>query len=311
MRVRSPASFRGAGLLGALAAILALAVAPPPAAAQAQSLEELVVQRRLEYRAARDAFDAARSAYSVVERQFSAALSEVSQARRANNDDRLQRAYAQAQDRSVPLRDQDRHLAEAREALGEARGALIQTLTGRQEQLVRQMDAARSAEERASLDALFRDISAELQRLEAEEGETYRVTPVEVLPEVTFDPRDGPDEIRAKAEILERQAAVADSAIQNSERQIENLNGRLRNERLRRDFVAGTDRFDDTRVPVVTGLPSGDPTSPTDSTVAGARPLTLEERIENLREYIRQLESYRDQLLIRATQFRRAVGSVA
>lgn len=294
----------------AVLAAAALAGLSPGVSAQRQSLEQLVVQRRLELRAARDAYEAARSAFGVVERQFSAALTEVLLARQSGDDDRLERAYAQAQDRSVPYRSQEQRLEEAGQALATARRGLVEALTARLEELVGAMDVAPSAQQRAQLDTLFRDLSAELQALEAEEGETFRIDPV-VLPEITFDPRDGPDELLAKAEVLERQAAVADTTIQNAERQVQGLSDRLRIQRQRRDFLAAADRFDDTRVPVVTGTPTGERPSATDSTVAGARTLTLEERIQILRDYVQQLQSYRDQLIIRARQFRQRVGSVA
>lgn len=296
------------GPLGVWAVLAALAATAAPSGAQ--TLADLVVQRRLEFRAARDTYEAARSAFSVVERQFSAALEEVIEAGRSGDRERLERAYALAQDRSVPLGDQERRLEEAGTALGAARQELIEVLSGRLEELVRQMDAATGPPQRNQLDALFRDLSAELQRLEAEEGGAFRIDPV-VLPEITFDPRDDPESLRAKAELLERRAAVADSVISNTERQVQSLTNRLRTQRQARDLVASLDRFDDTRVPVVTGSPTGDRTSATDSTVAGARPLTLEERIELLQDYIAQLESYRDQLVIRAQQFRRSVGAVA
>lgn len=291
-----------------LAALCGLATTAHPSAAQ--TLEQVVVQRRLELRAARATHESARNTFEVVERQFSSALDEVRDARNSGDGDRLERAYAQALDRSVPLRDQERRLEEAQAALDAARGRLIEVLEARLEQLVREMDAAPGGRERARLDVLFRDLSAELQSLEAETGGTFRIDPV-VLPEITFDPRDGPDELRFKAEVLERKAADADSVIRNTEGLIQTLSNRLRTQRQVRDMVASLDRFDDTRVPVVTGAPPGDRASVTDSTVVGARPLTLEERIEVLRDYITQLEAYRDQLLIRAEQFRRSVGAVA
>ena len=44
-----------------------------------------------------------------------------------------------------------------------------------------------------------------------------------VLPEITFDPRDGPDELEAKAQILDRHAAVADTVIESLDEDIEAL----------------------------------------------------------------------------------------
>lgn len=305
LRARAPRRpWRLTGTL--LAAALALGL---PGPAFAQATEQVVAQRRLELRAARDVYEAALSAFNVVDRQFSAALEEVNLARRSGDTDRLERAYALAQDRSVPHRDQENRLEEAGAALGRARQALIDVLAARMEQLVREMDASRSAQQRAQLDALYGDLQSELQGLEAEAEQTFRLEPV-VLPEITFDPRDNRETLLAKAELLERRAVVADTLIQHTERQIQSLTDRLRTQRQRRDFLAGTDRFDDTRVPVVAGAPTGNRASATDSTVAGARPLSLEERIELHRDYLGQLQSYRDQLLIRAQQFRRAVGSV-
>ncbi|HSG07276.1 MAG TPA: hypothetical protein VLA36_02895 [Longimicrobiales bacterium] len=281
-----------------------------PLPASAQTAEQLVVERRLELVAARAAFEAARGAFNVVERQFSAALEEVARARRQGSDDALERAYAQAQDRSVPYRDRETRLGEAREALVRARQAVIEIIEIRLEQLVEEMDAARSAQQRERLDILWRDLATELQQLEAEAGDTFRLEPV-VLPEVASDPRDTPEDIQAKAAILERQAVVADTLIQEKEREIQALTARLRNQRQRRDFVAGTDRFDDTRVPVVAGAPTGERTPSSDSTVVGQRPITLEERIQMLQDYVEQLASYRDQLLIRAQVFRQRIRSVA
>jgi hypothetical protein len=305
LRTRAPRRRRR--LTGTLlAAVLSLGV---PAGVGAQVTEQALGQTRLELRAARTAYEAALSAFNVVDRQFSAALEEVNQARRSGNTDRLERAYALAQDRSVLHRDQEERLKDAVEELVRARQALIDVLAARMEQLVGEMDGARSPQQRAQLDALYRGLQTELQGLEAEEEQTVRLEPV-VLPEITFDPRDGRDELLAKAELLERRAAVADTLIRHTERQIQSLNDRLRTQRQRRDFLAGTDRFDDTRVPVVAGGITGDRAAATDSTIAGARPLSLEERIQIQRDYLAQLQAYREQLLIRAQQFRRAVGAV-
>ena len=312
MNARSASRGRRSQTLGFLLALVGIAAGAllAPGAVGAQTIDELLAQRRLETRAARDAYDAARSAFDVVARQFSSALEDVTRARRQGNKEALERAYAEAQDRSIPYRDRETRLAEARATLVEARQSLIDILGIRLERLVEEMDAAGSSARRAQLDRLWRDLSIELQQLEAEAGDSFRLDPV-VRPEVTSDPRDTPDDILAKAELLERQAAVADTLIQEKEKEISSLTGRLRNQRQRRDFMAGTDRFDDTRVPVVPGRPTGEPANSSDSTVAGQRPITLEERIQGLRDYVDQLAGYRDQLLIRARVFRQRIRSVA
>jgi len=281
-----------------------------PVTSGAQTTEELVAQRRLELRAAREASEAARAAFEVVDRQFRAALQEVTRARASGDSGRLDRASALAQDRSVPRSDAERRLKETGDAVVRARDALIEALEGRMAQLVRDMDAAGSTQQRAQLNTLFMDAQAELESLEAEAQDTFRFEQV-VFPEITFDPRDGPDEMRAKAEVLERQAVETDTLIASKQDEIRQLTDRLRIQRAARDFMAGTGRFDDTRVPVVAGSPTGNRPAVTDSTVAGARPMSLEERIQALQDYVRQLENFRDQLRIRAREFRARIGAIA
>jgi hypothetical protein len=293
----------GARLLLAVAMAVATLGSARPAAGQ--STEEVLVQRRLEYQAAKDAYEAARSAFSVVERQFSAALEQVGRARRAGDDAALEDAYALAQDRSAPYSSQEERVNEARQRVAEARRALIDVITVRLGELFDRMDQATSAQERNELDALWRDLRNEQEELEDEQGGGLTLTPV-VLPEITFDPRDGPEELEAKAQLLDRRAAVADTIIADVDDRIDALNERLRIERQRRDFLANADRFDDTRVPVVSSEGAGERPAAADSTVAN-RPVTLEERLQALQGYREQLVSYRDQLLIRARQFRERV----
>jgi hypothetical protein len=297
--------------LGLLLAVALAAVASLLSAGtlRAQSSEEILAQRRLEYRAAQDAYQSAQSAFNVVEQQFSAALREIDRAKRSGDDGALQRAYALAQERAVPKADRARRVAEVAAALEEARDRLIEILVVRQQELVAQAESAPTTARRQELDILLRDVSAELSSVEAEAEKGDAVGGV-AMPDIRFDPRDGPADFQQKAEILERTAAVVDTLIQDTDARIEALDERLRIERNRRDFLAGTDRFDDRRLPVVTG-PPGDPTvQSADSTVVNGRPLTLEERIESAREYRETLVEYRDQLLIRAEQFRRRLRSV-
>jgi hypothetical protein len=275
----------------------------------AQSLGDLVVQRRLELRQARADHAAALAAFRVVEQRWSTALEEVALARRSGDADALQRAFALAQDRAGPLRGQDQRVEEARGVLDARREALANAITLRLEQLVAEMDAAPSRQERTELDALFRDLQNELRDLEGEAEDTFRLQPV-VFPEVTFDPRDGPEDFLSKAQLIERQAEEYDSLIADTDRRVSSLEHRLRIQRQRGDLLAGVQRFDDTRLPVVVGAPTTGGV-PADSAGTGSRPLTLEEQIEELRIYRSQLEVYRDQLLARAALFRRRIGAVA
>jgi hypothetical protein len=299
-------------VLGA-AAVCLVAIAGSGRPAAGQSTVEVLNQRRLEYQAAQDSYESARSALRVVEQRFSTALTEVTRARRSGDDDALAGAYARAQDQAIPYGAQEERVKEQSTQLAAARKALIEIVTIRQEQLLDEMDAASSAQERAQLNTLWVDLDHELRELESEAGDGFRLDPM-VMPEITFDPRDGAAERLQKAEILERRAASIDSTIVDVDRQIESLTDRIRMERQRSDLMATLDRFDDTRLPVVTGQPTTgdrDRPPPADSAAVGSEPLKLEDQLRQAREIRERLVQYRDEHLVRARVFRQSIRSVA
>jgi hypothetical protein len=287
--------------------IVLLLCALPGTRAAAQTTDQLLADRRGEYRAAVAIHEAAQRAYEVVDRRFSTAMDEITRARQGNDEDALERALAAALDQSVPVQDQGRRVREAAQDLEVARLALVQVITVRLTELVARIDVAPSVQERNELDALWRDLNFELESLETEGEDPLRLSPV-VAPEVVFDPRDTPEDREAKAQILERTAAMADSAIVDLDEQIVGLQDRLRQERQIRDFRARADRFGDTP-PVVPARPAGElPVQAADSAGVQVRPPTLEERIEALRTSREAFMTYRNDLLIRAAQFRRPPG---
>lgn len=291
---------RSRGLL--LSALMVVAGFTAVAPVAAQSTLELLAQRRTEYRAALDALQSARSSLQVIEQQFNAALRDIERARSTGDDDALATARARFQDLSVPKADRELRVQETAESVVEARRSVIEILIVRQSELIAMIDAAASAAERQRLGLELEDVSNQLNELE-DEAEGPAVVMPTVMPSVNFDPRDGPTELLNKAQILERTAAVVDTVILDTDEQIQAFEERLRNERRRRDLLAGIDRFGDRILP--TGPPRTDPTvQSSDSTAAGGRPVTLEERLEALRVYREELVEYRDQLLIKAEQFR-------
>ena len=281
-----------------------------PLGAGAQSLDEEVIQRRLEFQQAEAEHVAARSAFSVVERQFSTALDAVREARRTGSDEVLEQALAQAQARSGPFSASESRVQEARARLDEARQRLIDAIGLRLQQLVVQMEGTLSPQQRADMNVLYRDHESELARLESESEDTFRFE-LALMADVTFDPRDGPDDLETKAQLVDRQAAQADTVVQDIDQQIETLSERLRVQQQRGDLLAAVGRFDDTNLPV--GVTGGPPPADlaADSTGVGNRPMTLEERIEALTDWRAQMASYRDQLIIKAEIFRRRIGAVA
>jgi hypothetical protein len=268
--------------------------------ARAQSTEELLAQRRLEYISAVDSHRSALSALRVVEQRFSTVIAERGRARREGDAAALDRALPQAQELSVPKADRQRRVSEAADVVAARRRAVIEILIVRQSELVARIDAARSSAERAQLGILLTDASNELTEFERE-AEGPAALPV-VMPDINFDPRDGPADLLGKAELVERHAAVTDTLIQENDAAILFLEERLRNERSRQGALANMDRFGDRIVP--TCPPRVDPTvQRSDSTDAGGRPVTLSQRLAAKREYRLFLVEYRDSLLIKTEQF--------
>ena len=292
--------------IGWSALACALVMAVP---AGAQTTEERLYERRLEYQAAQQAYEAAESALTVVEAQFGRALNAVDVARRANDQSGLERALADALTRSVPVSNQRQAVESAGETFRDARQGLINILIVRQQELLSDFDVAPTRADRDAIDALLRDLSLELERLEAAAEAALTLGPI-AMPNVAFDNRDGPSELRFKAEILERAAADIDTVVVDLEAQIAGLRDRLQRERSRRDFLGGVDRFGDRVDLTVSGPPGVDPTGQaSDSTAVGGLPISLEERVEALESGVEALIARRDELQLRARMFRERIRS--
>ncbi|MBI4538519.1 MAG: hypothetical protein HY704_03285 [Gemmatimonadetes bacterium] len=314
---------RGAGAVRvsrAVAAVALLAAVAMPGSAGAQ-VEALVAQRELEYRAARTAYEAAMAAGEAAQARAERATVEIDEARASGDDGRLQRAYAVAQQRWTEVSTLDRRVADTGEQLRRARRGLKDALEQSLDRLAGQVRAAPDAEERGALLALIRDRSNRLREIEAElsqsQGDAARFAAV---PEITFDPRDGPAELRAKAELLLRRAAQADSAIAAVDREIGELEKRQQRERALRNFMSSIDRFDEGAVPIGrAGRDAGERDreaaarseggAQADSTAARSE-LSLGERIEQLRTLRGRVEQYREGVRVKAEIFRRRAAGL-
>ncbi|MBW3535033.1 MAG: hypothetical protein KY453_07440 [Gemmatimonadetes bacterium] len=285
--------------------LAALASAPRPVSGQTS---DGLVERELEYRAARSDVQAAQDARSVVERRFSEALDEVSRARRSGDGGRLEAALARAQSLSLELSRADERVRTQEGELAATRDALLATLDGRRRRLEARLADAGPGE-RFELDALIRDLANQYRQVEQAETDVLEIELV-YFPSITFDPRDGPVELAAKADLLDRKAEQADSTLASIDREIERLESLLRLQRSRQSFQGNLERFGDTQVPV--GAPTRRGTrdaeagrSPTDSTGVPGLEEPLEDRIQSLRLFRFQVEDARDQFLSRAGTFRR------
>lgn len=299
---RSRKGFR-AVVVGVFAAA-ALAAAPAPAHGQAT---DGLVERELEYQEARSEVQAARDARSVRERHFSEALDEVGRARRAGDGGRLEAALARAQALSLELSRADERVRQAELKMSEARAALLATLDRRLRRLEARLAEA-GPRERMELDALIRDLANQYREVEADETDVLQ-TELVYYPSITFDPRDGPVELAAKADLLERKAEALQTMLGEVDREIERLESLLRLQRSRQSFQGNLERFGDTQVPV------GPPTrrgsrdaeagrAPADSTGVPGPEEPLDQRIRRLQLFRIQVESARDQFLARAGLFR-------
>lgn len=290
------------GLGALLAVVAALTVAQ---SASAQSTEQIIGEARGEYDAAVLTHAAAQRALEVIDRRFYTAIFNGDRARSAGDGVRLADARSAAQALVGTLTDAMNRVAAAAGTVRSSRQLLIDLLILYQVELIELAEAAPSAAQRSDYDALLSDTSNELAELEGDLDDGSSLDPV-ARPDIFVDPRDGPDQILGKAQILERTAALLDTAVLAVDEEIAGLETRRDTERRQRDFMARARRFDDLNPPI--GTPRRDPdVQSSDSTAAGGRPLTLDERIEVKRTYKQVLLDRRDAHLERARDFRARV----
>lgn len=294
---------RGGLLLAAVVFFGAGLGAPAAAVAQAN-----IQQVRLDHRAALSAADAAGFAFEAQDRRWTEAMDSIKAARARGDEDGLARAWARAEalqaDRGSAIDRYEKMTREAQEA-----GVLLATVLDSEiNRLVVAADTAGAATFQ-SISALVLDLEFERDRLERESTTAVQAV---ALASITIDPPDGPEDIIAKAQLLERRADQAEDLISLIDEELRTLRNRERLERSRRDNRSARERFDDTRLPTGTSSRSNmaearEGVAASDST-AVQRPRTVEERIrglENLRAgYVRD----RDQLRARAASFRTVAG---
>ncbi len=298
-------------LLGSFVVVAGVAGAARPACAQ---VSDSLVQRELEYRSATSELQAARDAWSVVERRWSEALDEVGRARRSGDAARLEAALASAQSISLEVRRADGRVRDQESRLADARKALLAALDRRRQVLETRLADATTARERSDLDALIRDLSNQYE--EVDQGPDVLRTELVYFPSITYDPRDTPEDLLAKADLLKRKAQAADSTIASIDREIARLEGLLRLQRRRSNFQADLERFGDTQVPVGqtsrrNGRDNEGGAAEPDSTGVPQPQQPLDQRIRELRLFRLQVQGARDQFLRRAEVFQKIVKGAA
>lgn len=285
---------------GAVLSALVLATVPAAAAAQSgRSLPDSIVQLDLEYRRDLRSYEAAVASEDVIRREWERLF----QLLRSAEGEREDSLSGEFHVKSGELRAQRRRVEERQQELEASRRALLDALYARREELEAQIDRAVTEGRRNDLTALRTDVL--IRAAELQEAASEVVLPRFALRNlVDLDDRNTPEEVRAKLGLVERQIAHVDSTSAEWGREIEQLEARLDDrdrQRARADFRAAVDRFDDIRPPV-----GGPPRErPPEAPQEGAdQPLTLEERIAQLKQSRETLAEVRAQLVARAEKFR-------
>ena len=282
---RKPAGLlRLVALAGGLCAVL-------PSAATSQDVEQS------EYRAAESAYNAALSARDLERDLLDDALDEVTEARQSGDQARYERALAIYQDQARELEQSDRELADAAGRLDQVRRSYLLSVLDELDELYEELPQAPDARGRDLIGRRINILLADANQLER---------PIEVdndpFPAINIEPGDTPDEIRAKADLLERYAAGYDLLVLDIDAQIELVEQRQRHARMVRDFGADLSRFGDLRVPM--GRP--DATSDNAEDLIGGEELS--QRLEELQQSREFVIERRDVARARAEEFRQRIG---
>lgn len=279
-----------AGLLR-LVALAAGLCAVLPSAGRSQDVEQSA------YRAAESAYNAALRARDLERDLLDDALDEVTEARLSGDQARYERALAIYQDQARELEQSDRELADAAGRLDQVRRSYLLSVLDELDELYEEYALAPDARARDLIGrriALLADAADQLER------------PIDVdddpFPEINIDPGDTREEIRAKADLLERYARRHDLLLLDIDAQIELVEQRQRHARMVRDFGADLSRFGDLRVPV--GRP--DATSDNAEDLIGGEELS--QRLEELQQSREFVIERRDIARARAEEFRQRIG---
>jgi len=235
------------------------------------------------------------------------ALEGVEFARRAGDSQRLERALAEFQVSSAVVMEAQEAVQRAAEAVRVAGQALLSGLASREAELLDRLEvgvepAEYQALTRELLEVRWRTIAVDAEGTGLEEE--FALRPVR---ELTVNPRDGPQELQAKAGFMEEEAARYDGIIADLDRRIEETDRRVQQLRAREDQIADLQRFDSDFIPGGRLGPRNVPTQPREDAAAGELPLEQLSLPEQLALY-RAVREYslqqRDLALTQAELFR-------
>lgn len=294
-RRRTPRATRGAvrapgGLLLPALAVLCLGGGLAPVPAPGQAVADELVQEELEYRAARQSYEAALQQLRAEFNAYTRILDEVTAARLSGDEPSREAALARAYARSQEVERIEVRVQELRDVLEAERGDLLAALDTRLDAVQAQLAGDPDLATRRSLEAQLAGLANQYVELEEQGGNV--LTPRNVLyPSIVYDPRDTPADILFKIDFAEGKLSQARAQAEELDGQLQRLENLLRAQRSRRDFIGQLNRFGDTQVPV--GQP-GQPTERGEAVVADTAGVALEEL--PLEQQLSTLRTFREQM---------------
>lgn len=267
-----------------------------------------LAERELSYRAAVAAYDAALAARQVVENQWRQALEAVTAARRAGDQAALDRASNAFIEQATELERLDIRVRSTQDSLEVARESLLEALDRRMGELVEEADTVTTDVRRMQILSLARDLQNQYRELVSAGADALTPTPVLYPGILAYDPRDTPDLIRQKAQLVERRIDAVQTQRDEALARIEGIERLIRLRRQQDNFSAPLDRFGDVQVPVVSGGGSQGQGETGVPDSAGARAPTLEEQLEAWRLQEEQLGFLLTQLRENLRRFRERIG---
>jgi hypothetical protein len=295
--------------LAAAGVALALTAALP---VLAQQPRDPFQDRQLAYDAAKSQYSAALDAWRVFEKQWNDAMEDHQQGKRAGDGDRENAALVRALDLARELDRSERRVSSQRAVLDGARTELLAALDARMEEAATQLAAARSANERAQLATVLRDYENQQQQIEAERDQPAVRLQLLYYPSIQFDPRDTPEDLTNKAQLLRRRAEQADSSLAQIDREIARLEGQVRRRRNVESLMSGVERFDGQPPLGAAGRPNppGEMLARPDSAGVARPEVTPQQKLEQLQLLRGQLQDAKQQFLNRAGDFEAAMRRI-
>lgn len=263
------------------------------------------------YRSVLAEYNGAFELLEVLESRFDGASQALNNALATGDEAAMNAAYAETQRIAPQRRQQQRRVEEKAEELREARRRFLDATAQYLEDLLAQADTASDPVNQRALAVFVADTRNRITELRNLEDPQVTLQPE---PEITAEPRDGPADLRSKANILEVRATQYEEQFAFNQRQLESL--RRDQNLLRRsgDFLADRARFDDLTVPVgppgsrtVTTPGQTEPPAADSLGAEGGRP-TLDERIQALEVLQAEIVERIQVIRVRAETLRRLAG---